>query len=273
MQNSSASGFVLIFLLLSFNMASAQISIIGELSNDRQVAPGEQYEGSITVVNESEESQEAKIYQTDYQFNADGTNNYGEPGTLPRSNAHWIRFSPSNLVLPPRGTAEIQYRVTVPAEGSQALSGSYWSMLMVEAIQRGSTESTLSGNPRKKEMGLHQSIRYGIQIASHIANTGTKNIRLIQAGMKTSEEGKTILQIDMENTGTIGMRPDVYVEVFNEAGMKLGRFPGLRYRIYPGTSVRQLIEFDSLSKGNHRALVVIDDGGNDVFAAEYTLEF
>jgi len=273
MRSFSIHSLLLVLLILPFASTHAQISIIGELSHDRQVHPGEQYEGTVTVLNESEESQEVKIYQTDYTFFADGTNNYAEPGTLPRSNASWIQFSPSHLVLPPRETSDVHFRVSAPQDTSRSIHGSYWSMLMVEGIQRGSPESSFPANPLKKEMGIRQAIRYGIQIASHLANTGNKEVRFLEAHLQTGDDGKHVLQLDIENTGSLGMRPEVYVELFDDTGTKKGRYSGLRYRLYPGTSVRQMIDFDNVLRGNYRALVVIDDGGNDVFAAEYSLEF
>lgn len=251
----------------------AQISIVSELSQDKEAAPGESYTGAIVIRNDSNEPQEAKIYQTDYTFQSDGTNKYGEPGSLPKSNAKWISFSPSYLTLPPQGTLMVNYTVMVPKDTiNTRLIGTYWSMLMVEGIHRGSAESSA---PKKDQtqMGIMQTIRYGIQIATSIAKTGEKKIKFIDTKLITKEDGKRVLDIDIENIGDIGMRPDVYVELFNDQGSSLGKFPGLKYRLYPGTSVRQHIDVSTVSKGTYKALIVVDAGGDDVFGAQYTLKF
>jgi hypothetical protein len=259
------------FIALS---VGAQVSVIGELSQDKEVKPGDTYSGAILVRNDTNEPQEAKVYQTDYTFQFDGTNNYGEPGALPRSNAKWVAFSPSFLKLPPQGTMTVNYTVTVPKEaGGKALIGTYWSMLMVEGIQKGSAESSLPQKDKKAQMGIMQTIRYGIQIATTILFTGSKKIQFIGAKIVTKQDGKRALQIDVENTGEIGMRPDVSVELFNEQGTSVGKFPGVKYRIYPGTSVRQLIDVSTVPQGSYKALVVVDAGGDDVFGAQYTLKF
>ena len=89
---------------------NAQVSIIGELSQDKDALPGDVYTGTIVIRNDTNEPQEAKVYQTDYTFQFNGTNNYGEPGLLPRSNAKWIAFSPGRgyidglFVIRPDGT-------------------------------------------------------------------------------------------------------------------------------------------------------------------------
>ena len=275
MKTGSLKFFCVVLLLAVATMvAPAQVSVIGELSQDKDVKPGESYNGVIVVRNDTNEPQEAKVYQTDYTFQYTGTNNYGEPGKQPRSNAKWIAFSPSFVTLPPQGTMAINYTVTVPKESdSKKLVGTYWSMLMIEGIQKGSAESSLPQKDKKAQMGIMQTIRYGIQIATTIANTGVKKIQFVGVPEVVDKDGKRSLQIDIENVGEIGMRPDVYVELFSAQGISLGKYPGVKYRIYPGTSVRQLIDVTSVAKGTYKALVVVDAGGEDVYGAQYTLKF
>lgn len=265
---------ILVALLFTTAVASAQVSVIGELSQEREVRPGESYTGVIIVRNDTNEPQEAKVYQTDYLFHHSGTNSYGDPGSHARSNAKWITFSPAYLLLPPQTTAAVNYSVTVPptTDGNQ-LIGTYWSMLMVEAIPRGSPESTLPRADKKAEMGIMQTIRYGIQIVTHIANTGTRRINFVGVQIVPKEKSGRILQVDIENTGEIGIRPEVYVELFDEKGVSRGKFPGTRYRIYPGTSVRQQIDLSGVASGTYKALIVVDAGGDDVFGGQYTLKF
>jgi hypothetical protein len=254
--------------------SEAQVSVIGELSQDKDARAGESYTGVIVVRNDTNEPQEAKVYQTDYMFQSNGTNNYAEPGTLPRSNAKWISFSPSYITLPPQATIAVNYTVMVPRLVLDSVPvGTYWSMLMVEGIQKGSAESSLPPKEGKAQMGIMQTIRYGIQIATTIAGTGTKKIQFVETKIVTKEDGKKALQIDIENIGDIGIRPEVYVELFNAQGTSLGKFSGVRYRIYPGTSVRQLIDVNSVPSGTYKAVVVVDAGGEDVFGAQVTLKF
>lgn len=267
--------FIIVFAIAACcAAASSQISVIGELSNDKEARPGEQYEGAIAVKNDSNEPQEVKIYQTDYMFFRDGTNNYADPGTMPRSNATWITFSPSFVTVPPQSTVTINYTVAVPGDKPESkLVGSYWSMLMVEGIAKGSAESTAKKDPKKTEMGIRQTIRYGIQIATQIAQTGTKKISFVDSKLVTKEDGKRFLQVDVENVGELLIRPNMYVELFDAQGVSKGKYPGVQYRLYPGTSIRQMIDLSSVERGSYKALVVVDAGGEDVYGAEYTLKF
>jgi hypothetical protein len=254
--------------------AVSQVSVIGDLSNDKEAKPGERYDGVITVKNDSEEPQEVKVYQTDYLFACDGTNNYADPGTLVRSNAKWVSFSPSFLTVPPRSTATVNYSVQVPLDSvNKKLVGSYWSILMVEGIAKGSAESAVQKDNSKPQMGIRQTIRYGIQVATHIAQTGTKKIDFLDAKLVTRDDGKKILQVDIGNSGEVWVRPTMYVELFDDKGVSKGKFPGVAYRLYPGTSVRQMIDLSSVDKGSYKALVVVDAGGEDAYGAEYNLKF
>ena len=254
--------------------ARSQVSVIGDLSHDNQARPGETYTGEIIVKNDLAQVQDAKIYQTDYSFSADGRNSYAEAGSHPRSNARWVKFNPSFVTMPPQGSVTVSFTVTVPAGApGKDLSGTYWSMLMVEAIAKESAES--SGAPKNKqpEMGLRQTLRYGIQIATHIAGTGTKRVNFTEPKLSRRSDGSAVLQVDLEDSGTLGFRPEVYVELFDSGGSSKGKFPGALYRMYPGTSVRQLIDLGPIPSGSYKALVVVDAGGDDVFGAQYNLQF
>jgi len=255
-------------------VAQAQVSIIGDLSQDREARAGQSYDGSIIVRNDSHEPQQAKVYQTDYLFSYDGTNNYAEPGSTARSNARWVSFSPSFFVVPPQGTVTVNYTVAVPESlGRARPDGSYWSMLMVEGVPKESPESTLSKSAAKPGMGVRQTLRYGIQIATHITGTGTRSVKFIHATLEKESGGGRFLQVDLENNGTLWYRPNVYVELFDARGVSKGKFPGQKFRMYPGTSVRQRIELSAIPAGTYKALVVVDAGGDDAFGAQYTLEF
>ncbi len=268
---------LLTLLLLFFALSvpgAAQVSIIGELSQDREAPPGGSYDGEILVRNDSREPQEAKIYQTDYAFSFDGTNRYDTPGSLPRSNARWVRFSPDYVVIPALSTATVNYTVSVPADSTgKLLGGTYWSMLMVEGISKESPESALGREKKRAEMGVRQTLRYGIQIATTISGTGKKSIRFIASKLLKEPGGAVALQVDLEDDGTLGFRPEVYAEIFDSKGGSRGKFPGHMFRMYPGTSVRQTIALGKLPPGSYKALVVVDAGGEDVFGAQYTLQF
>ena len=261
---------LLALAVLAAAPAQAQISVRSALSDDREVAAGTTYQGEVVVVNGSDTDQQAKAYLADYQFQADGTNEYGTPGASARSNAAWVRFAPSVLTLGPGQTGTVQYTVTVPA--GDTLSGSYWSLLMVESVPPDAPESTLGENSAEPRFGVRPVMRYGIQLASHVRGTGSAQVDFVGTELSALEGGSHRLRVDVANTGTRMMRPEVWAEVFDATGGSRGRREGTVSRIYPGTSVRQQIDLGPLPAGAYKALVVVDAGGDDVYGAEYVLE-
>lgn len=263
---------VALFAASTLPQAQAQISVRSALSDDREVAPGATYEGTIVVENETAEPQQAKIYQTDYLFHHNGTNEYAAPGSMPRSNAAWVQFSPAVLTLPPGESLPVQYVVTVPETlGDEVPEGSFWSLMMVESIPATSPGSTLpdTGEPHH---GVWQVMRYGVQLATHVRDTGTPEITFDGTELQRRADGEAVLRLNLVNTGSRMARPDVWVELFDPSGLPKGRLEGTKNRIYPGTSVQQRIDLGSLPAGSYKALVVVDAGGDDLYGAEYVLE-
>jgi len=249
----------------------AQISVRSQLSHDENVIPGEQYSGVILVRNDSEEVQQAKVYQTDYLFQSDGTNYFGDPGKLDRSNAGWIDLGLSQVVIPPRESVEITYRVNVPESvDNSPPTGSYWSIIMVEGIPKMSPENLENELP-DNSYGVLQVTRYGVQIASHLENPQGAALTIIESQLSRSDEGEATLNLAVQNDGDILVRPDMWVELYAADGSAIGRMDGQKSRLYPGTSVTQRIKLGQLDTGAYRALVIMDAGEEDVFGAEFTL--
>ncbi len=251
------------------NHAEAVMAVVGGLTRETTSKCGDTYRGVVVMKNDGEEPQEAKIYQTDYSFSCEGTTLYGEPGKSERSNADWVTFSPSRLTIPPKGSAAVDYRVEVP--GDKTMRGTYWSMLMVELIGKDSPEATQGLGEGDVAVGIRKVTRLGIQIVTHIEDTGKPRPYFLRTKLVTREGGMRVLQVDMENRGERWMTPVVWAEPYDEEGRGLGRFDGGRKRIFPATSVRYEVDLSDLPEGNYKVLVVADAGNDQVFGANYTL--
>ena len=257
--------------LLLATAPQAQIAVRSALSDDRDAAAGATYEGTVTVANTSDQAQQAKVYLTDYHFEADGTNAYDAPGSRARSNAAWVRFTPNVLTLPPGESGAVQYTVTVPPEAGEA-GGSFWSLLMVESVPPDAPESTLGEGRDAPIYGVRSVTRYGVQIATHVRGTGAVGVDFARTEVVPGDGGGHRLHVDVANTGTRMVRPEVWAEVFDDAGVSRGRLHGAESRIYPGTSVRQVFDLGALPRGTYKALVVVDAGGDHAYGAEYVLD-
>lgn len=247
--------------------AAAQISVAGSTVSERDARPGETYTGTILLRNAGAEPQEAKLYHADYRFFADGRTLFEAAGSQPRSNAEWIRLSPSRVTVPPGGEAAVGYTVTVPAAGVPA--GSHWSAVMVEAVGGDSPEAAGRRSGRV-EVGIRTSVRYAVQVATHLAG-GSRLVDFARVAVVPLPAGGRALELDVANAGERGYRLDLSVELFDAEGAPAGKLAARRGLLYPGTSLRQRFDLPALPPGSYKALLVADTGGDEVFGAEYTL--
>jgi hypothetical protein len=247
--------------------ARAQIAVVGDAVQEREAPPHASYDGAITIRNTGVDTQEARIYQTDYRFQADGQTSYDRPGSLPRSNATWITVSPSRVVVPAGESVEVRYRVTVPA-AADTLSGSYWSLVMVEGLA--SPAGSLA--PERRGVAVQTTVRYAVQIVTHVGATGAPRVGF--AGTASSApDGTRALSVDLTNVGDRAGRLQLTLELFAEDGRQIATLRQARGLVYPGTSIRQRFALGALPSGSYKALLVADAGGDAVFGAQYTLRF
>ena len=259
---------ILASLLLSPLICGASVVIVGPLIYEHELHPGRTAEGTFEVRNVGERPQEVKCYQTDYFFFADGRALYGEPGKLPRSNARWITWAPKQLVIPPKESLKLRYTIQVPDDAT--LTGTYWSMLMVEPVAAGSPESTQK-SPDKLSIGVQQVVRYGIQVAVHIGNTGSRQLKFSQIRL-SRDNGEVILAVDVENSGERMLPAELWAELYDPNGAYVGKFNGGKRRLYPGTSSRYTVNLIGLIGVTYKSLIVVDCGGDDVFGASASLK-
>lgn len=247
--------------------AGAGISV-DELAEERTLGPGGWSEGRITVRNRGEDAECVRVYQSDYMFFSDGTNSYGSPGSDERSNAAWVEFSPDYLELAAGSAADIEFAVSVPPDSS--LVGTYWSLLMVEGLRPDGEGEREPGE--ESSSGISQTVRYGVLIVTNIGDTGETSVRFAESVLSAEEGGARNLLVDVENIGERGLRPRLWVELHDTSGRRFGRFESEPRRLYPGTSVRFRVDLSDAPTGSYQALVVVDNGDEHVFGAQYSLD-
>ena len=182
--------------------ARAQIAVLSSTVEEKTAGPGEKYTGTIVISNPTAQPQVARIYQTDYHFSFDGTAHYDDPGTTPRSNASWITTQASRIAVPPNSEVSVPYSVAVPVGDS--LRGTYWSLVMVE----GATVEPASNGAGKPAVGVGAVMRYAIQLATHIRNTGTRTVQFSAPEATKAADGTAVLDVNMTDTGERAFRAE-----------------------------------------------------------------
>lgn len=260
----------LFFICLTSLLATsfAQVYVSSGLVQAETLVPGETHQGTITLDNESDQPATVRLYQTDYAYSADGTTEYGEPGSNTRSNAPWVILPAATATVPADDGLVLNYRVQVPDDPT--LAGSYWSILMVEQLAEAVPES--EGAQDEPAVGINTVTRYAIALVTDIGTTGERLLELANPSLQQAEAERGVLfQVDVTNPGERYLQPQVYLELYDESGTKVGRFGDQQQRLLPGNSVRQDFDLGTLTSGEYTAVVIADAGGEDVFGTRYTL--
>lgn len=261
--------FLCLCIYFLFSGKARAISLPGGLTVENSLTAGGRASGNIVILNSDAEPVTVRVYQTDYMFYADGRNEFGRPGSTPRSNASWITYSPNQITVPAGGSASVSYQITVPND--QSLRGTYWSIIMIEPIPKAALEPP-SPEKGKIALGVQAVFRHTVQVITNIGDTGKRALEFADEKLE-AKDGKISLGVNVKNTGERGLVPAVYVDLTDQSGHSLGRFEGGELRIYPGCSVRYIVDFGALKPGKYNALFVADSGeGEKVFGIRYTLE-
>jgi len=251
------------FLIVFFLNGFSQVVVTNGLAHDFTASQGSVLKGEIILYNSEKSIENIRVYQSDYAFYADGTSIYPEPGTLERSNALWIDFSPAYATILPETGFTINYTVHVPSTKDASLTGTYWSVIMVEpVVNKNETVSENSAN-------IVTIVRYAIQIVVNIDDTGEKKIQILNGQFVKKNDGY-VLELDIENVGERGLRPTLKVELYDSTGNFIRDFIGDCFRLYPETSARFKADLGALSKGDYFLLALIDND-DIVWGSRYTV--
>lgn len=258
-------GFLLpLILLILITALSAQVAVDGELTRYRESSPGDVYEGSISIHNTGSKEEQVKVYIRDYFFSSDGSTSYGEPVDNERTNAKWITFFPTDIVLPPGGREEVKYTVRVP--GNDELEGTYWSMLFIEDVpdkEEAEVDTT-------QTLSILQVIRFGIQLITDMEGETLTQLQFSNIALHSKETGRE-LEVHMTNVGNKWLKPELYAELYDETGQFVGRYYGEKARLFPSTSVSRVIDLSSVNNGSYRVLLIADCGDDLLFGGRYSL--
>ncbi len=244
---------------------AADVTVVGSLTREATLSVGQTHGGTIVLRNNTDAPLDVLVYVRDYAFAAGGSNQFPPAGSLPRSNAPWLSFSPEQATIPADATTSVAWRVEVP--GSDELVGTYWSVLLVEPM----TDRFDPAQPDSDSMVTVNTIfRTAVQIITTVdggaVDLGFAGTRL------TADGGQTALAVDVGNIGDRWVQPVVWAELYDDRGSSLGRFTAGRRRLYPGTSARWFVDLSDVPAATYTALIVADDGSDNLFGTQLTLD-
>lgn len=242
------------------------IGLGSDLIQQMTMQPGGRSGNDILVENTSDSTRTVSIEKRDFRFSYSGSRSFPSPGSLDRSNASWISLSSNLVTIPPDTTVAVGYQIQVPSRASpqrDSLYGTYWSALLVEPAQ--GTERT------QQRIQINESVRYAVQIITHIGTTGQKSVSLLNTDLRAEGKGRRLI-VDLKHNGTRSFDPDVYLELYGGTGSLVGKFGSESRLLYPSTSARYEVNIDSVKAGSYTGMLIIDGGQGALFGAQLDLE-
>ena len=254
-----------------WNAPASAVLLEGSFFRLHTVQPGDIVDGMVTLRNISLNPETVRFFVLDRVNDARYGRRYVEPGELERSNAPWIDLGQSEVTIAPGQQFNLVYRIHVPAD--ESLRGTYWSALMIEP-QPTEQDVKVEGPESDDSFAvtIRQIIRQEVMLVTNIGTSCARQVSFLEPQLRTSDDGTLIFEVLVENTGECLLNPNVWLELYDESGRVVGRFQNDQPRIYPGAALRQSFDLGSLEAGTYLALVIVDEGGEDVFGARYTLQ-
>ena len=141
---------------------------------------------------------------------------------------------------------------------------------MVEGAPAEPGSPTDGGKPA---VAIGAVMRYAVQLATHIRNSGSRTVQFASAGAVKGANGAAALDLDVTDTGERGFRPTLWVEVYDAQGTLRAKAKQSRGLLYPGTSLHQHFDLGTLPSGTYKAVVFADTVEVSVFATQYTVSY
>lgn len=253
---------IIITLLLVVNTVLGGVAVLNGLAHELNVTPGNTYQGKIELQNTSDIAQVVTIYQSDLTTKYTGETFYTDSITNDRSNISWISLSSLSITLESEEKGSIDFQITVP--NSNTLTGTYWSVIMIEP------RDPIHVQQDKIGYSIQSKIRYAIQIVCNIGETGTTDLKFLSISQETYKD-KHCLEVDIENTGQILIKPTLILELFDVQGNGLPIIKAEKQRIFPNSSKRYIIEIDNIKPGVYQGILIADCATDDLFGVNVTL--
>jgi len=124
---------------------------------------------------------------------------------------------------------------------------------------------------KKDLLNISTLIRYGVQIVTHIGDSGEKNLKVLNKRLTRDENNNYIFLLELQNTGERWLLPRISLELYNETGILVKKITGEKVRLYPETSVSYRINLGDITEDKYQAFVLINNEIDSIWGGVYNL--
>ena len=263
------SGLILIAGLLlacsAFNKTCAQGVAVSPSRIFFNAAAGQSVTERLQVSNTDSQVLILTATLKDWYRDSLGNKIYFEAGSLPTSNAGWMRIDPVQLVLQPHETKEVAVSIQVPDSCRKVTN----SMLFLTQVNKRKPVTGI--DPSGKKVMILIKVEIGIHLYNIVPGISRKDLEFTAFDDKGPNTDSTrLLAVTIRNRGEVPTDATLRLELTHKisgAGIQL---PARPLSMLPGATQVILIPVPAhQSKGKYLAAAILDYGdGTDLKVAQ-----
>ncbi len=220
---------------------------------------------SLAVTNNGAGEITISAYAWDWWYKADGSHQFGPPGTLERSGSTWVSMVPEKLVIAPGTTGHFEVHVSMP----DRTTGGYYAVAFLEAR---------SGTPWSEGFGMRPGARVAVPMLMEASGTPTHEMSLLDAEVTPPSDTQPLtISLKSRNSGDTHEFPEFMGAIRSIDNQEIvARFRGKPTRMLPGQE--RIIEASwsgGLPPGSYEVIgSLVYGGGKNAFVQEqFTVDY
>jgi hypothetical protein len=247
---------VIIVSLLIYTASSfaQQTSVsITPASIDTTVKAGASYTQKFTFTNGTNERLKVRAYGADMWYDERNERMDGAAGTLPRSASRWIQFTPSEIIVEPNASANVDAIITVP----QSAAGSFYTTPIFEAVRAEVPQIQLVSQTSSAVASIDVRFHVLMMLTTDIGaeyNVEIMNAKVVPPTASSEME----LSLDLRNRGNAHAKVRGAFAIVDSAGKLAGRGPIEERRLLPEQRTTKVTKWSgALKPGDYTAIVTL----------------
>lgn len=233
------------------------------------LAPEQTSSQVIRITNPGNEPIVFNAYLKDWYRDSTGEKIYSDTGSLPTSNASWLRTSPSQLEIQPGQTKEVTVYMQVPADAKPVAN----SMLFLSQVNE---QKPVYKNTGGRKVGIHIRLEVGVHIYNVQPQLSKKEFTFLSfEDLGLINDTTKRLAVKVKNIGEIPVDAYIRLELTNKATGDELKIASQAISMLP--NAEQFVYFSipaHLEKGKYLATAILDFGNDsDLKVAEKAIEY
>lgn len=216
---------------------------------------GKQY---VSVTNPTDKELEVGVSLSDWDYEASGNNRIAEPKSLATSCTDWIQILPSSyFILKPNETKQIEVLFKVPSNADVSVPV-HTAILFFTQLNPGKSTD-------QNGAAIQVTVRMGVKVYHSFVQKATPVLDFTDFTSYADENANKIIELRIENQGTIWGDGKVKWELFNNSNGKKTNLTESEFYTLPKDIriVKQVLPKD-LPKGNYTVSAIMTFGENDI---------